>query len=82
MVMEHEHGQLWPVLDELESLLAEKISDGAGRLCRILLAQLASHNMKEERILYPQIDELLPAMGTDLLTGAEDPENWMCAAAG
>lgn len=85
MVMEHEHGQMWPVLDELESLLADGISDGAGLLCRGLLAQLASHNMKEERILYPQIDELLPAMGTDLpdlLAGAEAPGNWVCAAAG
>lgn len=34
MVMEYEHGKMWPVLDELESLLVEGISDGAALLCR------------------------------------------------
>lgn len=85
MVMVHEHGQMWPILDQLDDLLATGITDTAGLLCRDLLTQLASHNVKEEQILYPQADDLLPATDRDslsaLLTTADIPAGWVCQGA-
>ena len=82
MVMIHEHGQMWPILDTIEELLATGINDTTALLCRDLLTQLAAHNMKEEQILYPQADDLLPADDRDdltaLLTSAEMPAGWVC----
>jgi regulator of cell morphogenesis and NO signaling len=55
-------------------------------LCRGLLALLATHNMKEERILYPQVDELLAAGErddlVDLIATAQIPPGWICQRAG
>lgn len=61
MVMEHEHGQMWPLLDRLEQDVRAGNADAAGSLCRDLIGLLADHNRKEEQILYPQADALLSA---------------------
>lgn len=81
MVMVHEHGEMWTVLYQLEELLTADNIDTASLLCRGLLAQLATHNVKEERILYPQADDVLPAVERDglidLLATAEVPDGWV-----
>lgn len=81
MVMVHEHGLMWPLLDQLERLVADREFDLAAQLCRDLLEMLDSHNMKEERILYPQADTL-PQGDLDELAGlvsaAKLPAGWVC----
>ena len=82
MVMVHEHGQMWPILDVLEQQLIAGTTDTAGSVCRNLLDQLATHNTKEERILYPQVEDLLPAATltnlTTLLDSGQVPDDWIC----
>ena len=83
MVMVLEHGRMWPVLDELERLVADDEISAGAELCRNLLEQLTAHNMKEERILYPQAESTLPQADLDelseLLLTAELPAGWVCA---
>lgn len=83
MVMLIEHGKMWPVLDELERLLGDGEFAATAELCRNLLEQLAAHNLKEERILYPQAEDLLTAGDLDelneLLASAEMPSGWSCS---
>lgn len=85
MVMVHEHGQMWPVLDELERLVTDGESEATAQLYRELLEQLGSHNMKEERIIYPSADGMLPPGDLDKLNGllrtAEVPAGWVCGGA-
>lgn len=82
MVMVHEHGQMWPVLDELERLVTDGDSEATAQLCRELLEQLGSHNMKEERIVYPSADGMLPPGDLEelskLLRTSELPAGWVC----
>ncbi|OBG82148.1 hypothetical protein A5699_07125 [Mycobacterium sp. E802] len=83
MVMVHEHGLMWPLLDKLERLVVDdKDAASAAQVCRELLEQLNSHNMKEERILYPQADSTLPQGDLDelaeLFSVAALPEGWVC----
>ncbi|MDV3124116.1 hemerythrin domain-containing protein [Mycobacterium sp. 21AC1] len=81
MVMVHEHALMWPLLDQIERLVADRDFDNAAQQCRNLLEMLNSHNMKEERILYPQADTL-PQGDLDelaeLLSTAELPAGWVC----
>jgi iron-sulfur cluster repair protein YtfE (RIC family) len=83
LVMLREHGQMWPTLDTLDQLLEAKAPDTAlGNACRELLVQLQSHNPKEERILYPQLDVVLSAseLGRvrEFADSGELPEGWTC----
>lgn len=83
MVMLHEHGQMWELLDELDRLLAAQGADNALIApCRRLLVLLVHHNPKEERILYPQADPVLGAEEAQrlegLLTTAAVPAGWVC----
>lgn len=84
LVMLREHGQLWDSLNQIERELG---TDGSGlaELCRQLLIQLQHHNLKEERIIYPQADgALAPAEAAEcgiILRGGELPAGWVCAKA-
>ena len=83
MVMLREHAQMWQTLDTLEHLLAAHAPDVAlGHACGDLLVQLQSHNPKEERILYPQVDVLLSASELarvrTFLDSGELPDGWVC----
>ncbi len=85
-VMLREHGQLWQTMDALESYLDADGPDGAARtLCRQLVVQLVHHNPKEERILYPQADEVLTEAEAGrlraFLDSGELPGGWVCAKA-
>ncbi|OMC35133.1 hypothetical protein A5740_08450 [Mycobacterium sp. GA-1841] len=82
LVMVHEHGLMWPLLDKLERLVVDDEDAAAAQLCRDLLEQLNTHNMKEERILYPQADGTLAQGDLDelaeLFSAAAVPEGWFC----
>ena len=55
-VMLREHAQIWQTLESLERDMANGVSSDARQTCHQLLVQLQHHNMKEERILYPEAD--------------------------
>ena len=84
LVMLREHGEIWRTLDEIAAL--DLGSDEAARdRCTALLAQLAAHNAKEEPIIYPQGDAVLPDEAKQdlaaLIEGGAMPEGWVCAQA-
>jgi regulator of cell morphogenesis and NO signaling len=83
MVMLREHGQMWPVLDELDQQLHDDAGDDVlGTACRGLLDLLQSHNPKEEQILYPQVDGVLGPDATlrvhEFLEAGRLPAGWQC----
>lgn len=85
-VMLREHAQIWSTLDALDRALAgEAPADAAEPLCRQLLVQLQHHNVKEERVLYPQTDDALPAPTAagvaEFLAVGEVPAGWVCIRA-
>jgi hypothetical protein len=85
LVMLREHGALWRTLDQIAALDLGSDDGTARDQCTALLAQLAAHNAKEEPIIYPQGDALLPDdakqdLGTFVDSGAM-PAGWVCAQA-
>lgn len=82
-VMLREHGELWETMDAIDNLLADPASgaDVAGP-SRSLLAQLQSHNSKEEPILYAQADAVLPPEAAGRLSAFLEngtmPAGWVC----
>lgn len=79
-VMLREHAQIWALLDSLEN---ESDSDAASPArVRQLASHLLHHNLKEEKILYPRADEVLPAAEADRLRAFLDsgqlPAGWIC----
>lgn len=85
-VMLREHAQLWATLEELErALAADGAAPGVLHLCRQLLVQLQHHNLKEERILYPEADRILPPTATarlaEFLESGRLPDGWVCIKA-
>lgn len=84
LVMLREHAQLWATLDSVEREL--DAGTGPGRsLCRQLTVRLLHHNLKEERILYPRADDVLPAATAERLHAFLDrgdlPGGWVCTRA-
>ncbi|HXT91598.1 MAG TPA: hemerythrin domain-containing protein [Trebonia sp.] len=79
-VMLREHAQIWGLLDSLERDLDAAAASPA--LVRQLSSHLMHHNLKEEKVLYPRADELLPAATADrlrnFLDSGEMPEGWVC----
>ena len=81
-VILREHAQMWATLDTLE----RELHDGTGLiLCRQLTVRLLPHNLKEERILYPRADDVLPPAAAGRLRAflgpGELPEGWVCTKA-
>jgi regulator of cell morphogenesis and NO signaling len=86
LVMLREHGQLWDLLDLLdEELAARPGGETMTGLCKKLTVMLLHHNLKEEKVLYPQADELLPESAAERLrqfmAAGQLPEGWACARA-
>jgi regulator of cell morphogenesis and NO signaling len=81
-VMLREHAQMWATLDTLER---EPAPGTALVLCRQLTVRLLHHNLKEEKILYPRADDVLPPAAADrlraFLGSGELPEGWVCTKA-
>jgi iron-sulfur cluster repair protein YtfE (RIC family) len=61
-VMRGEHAQMRDLLRQMDAALAQKDADAFGGAAETLLVMMQQHNMKEENILYPMIDQ---AMGQD-----------------
>jgi iron-sulfur cluster repair protein YtfE (RIC family) len=83
VVMLRDHGQIWETLDAVEDEL--RAGGSALALCHQLAVQLQHHNLKEEKVLYPQTDALLTAsaaaeLRTFLMSG-ELPTGWVCQRA-
>jgi hypothetical protein len=57
-----EHAQMRDLLRQMDAALAQKDADAFGGAAETLLVMMQQHNMKEENILYPMIDQ---AMGQD-----------------
>ena len=85
-VMLREHAQIWRTLDGLE----REVGDGDGapaalQLCHRLLVELQHHNLKEERILYPETDHALTAEAAtrlaEFLESGSLPDGWVCVKA-
>lgn len=85
LVMLREHGEIWRILDAIESLDPAAAPDGVRDRCRELLDLLAAHNAKEEPIVYPRGDaELDDEQTAELRTFIESgrmPDGWVCAQA-
>lgn len=81
-VMLREHAQIWTTLESLERELAADATDDSLMLCHQLAVQLQHHNSKEERIVYPQADQVLTAPASEqlrkFLDSGELPEGWVC----
>ncbi|WP_353508912.1 hemerythrin domain-containing protein [Intrasporangium sp.] len=86
LVMLREHGQIWRTLQALELEVGPGPAAGTARdRCRSLLAQLASHNAKEEPIIYPQGDAVLSdrakAELREFIDNGRMPSDWVCEQA-
>lgn len=85
-VMLREHGQMWQSLDDIDREL-DAGSDGhaAWNLCHQLIAALTHHNMKEERIIYPQADgNVAPEAAAHLaafIASGQLPSGWVATKA-
>ncbi|NKZ07093.1 hemerythrin domain-containing protein [Actinomadura latina] len=82
LVMLREHGQMWAVLDALDG---EPDAGAAFTLCRRLTVQLLHHNLKEEKILYPELARVVPESRAERLRAfldtGEMPAGWVCLRA-
>jgi regulator of cell morphogenesis and NO signaling len=82
LVMLREHARIWAILE-----LLEHAPDTSAELalCKQLTSHLLHHNLKEERVLYPRADDILPAAAADRLRaflGSGDlPDGWVCLKA-
>ncbi len=81
-VMLREHAQIWATLDTLMRQLDCRDGTGtAAALVRQLTVQLQHHNLKEERILYPEVDEVVTGDATgrlrSFLDSGELPVEWV-----
>ena len=85
IVMLREHGQIWRTLEAIQILDPDGDREGTRERCGELVAQLASHNAKEEPIIYPQGDAVLTDEAKRDLRGFIDsgrmPLGWVCAQA-
>lgn len=82
--MYQEHGQMWPIIDELiHSIEPQKNYEPA--LCQQLFEILSQHNPKEEDAIYPPIDDFFhndfePVTLVDEIQQAVLPSQWQCKA--
>lgn len=85
-VMLREHAQIWQTLEAMEGAVSGRDdSQDVSHLCRQLLVQLQHHNMKEERILYPEAERALPSEAAsrleEFLEAGTLPDGWLCMKA-
>ena len=85
-VMLREHGEMWRTLDALSlEVRAEPAGPAVKELMRELEVRLQHHNMKEERILYPQGEDALGEADAQQLRGflvdGTMPHDWVCERA-
>ena len=82
LVMLREHAQIWAGLDALEREPTAGTAPATGRQVSV---QLLHHNLKEEKVLYPRADAVLPLAAAGRLRAFLDsgdlPEGWVCLRA-
>ncbi|QGF24708.1 hemerythrin domain-containing protein [Raineyella fluvialis] len=86
MVMEREHGEIWGLLDALDAEIADdSASTDVSKNLEALTTLLASHNAKEEPIVYPVTTTALSDFDAqvvkDFLASGTMPYGWTCAKA-
>lgn len=67
MVMRDEHGQMNGVLDAMSSAVASRDADTYLGYAETLLMLMRQHNIKEEQILYPMMDDVFGDEKTALI---------------
>jgi iron-sulfur cluster repair protein YtfE (RIC family) len=82
-VMRHEHRQIGQLLESIHDKVAAQNPD-SDQEEQSLVSMLGSHNMKEERVLYPSIDNVTSAeerekVFRDMETFPEDRYNVCCS---
>ena len=82
-VMRHEHRRIEEQLQAIDRNVSEENADDA-QPEQALLTLLASHNLKEERVLYPAIDQVTtPEECRDILRKLQEiPEDRCESSAG
>ena len=67
-VMRQEHQQMLSLLDELGGTIEQRNASGFRALAQTFTALMDGHSMKEERVLYPMCDRVLPDFDTGELS--------------
>lgn len=83
LVMIKEHGEIWNLMDQLQSEIADSAEKNVViSIARELLDLLDRHNSKEEPIIYPQVDLTMSESATaelnEFLAHGEMPAGWVC----
>ena len=65
-VMRMEHDQIRELMADAARAIDDQLADAAAGYLDTLLIMMQQHNMKEENILYPMIDEHLSASAAEL----------------
>jgi hemerythrin-like domain-containing protein len=70
--MRTEHEQLRAMLKSMQTALQERDMDGFLGASETLLILMQQHNMKEEQILYPMLDNMLSEVSDQLIVAMEN----------
>lgn len=65
MVMRGEHLQMREMLKSITAAIENQDMDDALGLCESLMIFMQQHNMKEEQVLYPMLNDALPKEETE-----------------
>jgi len=64
-VMRREHQEMLALLEEMAGLLEDRNANDFRTLAQAFAQIMNAHSMKEERVLYPMCDRLMPDFDTD-----------------
>lgn len=67
-MMRHEHQQMLALLDGIAATVAARDAAGFRLAAQSFTALMALHSAKEENVLYPMIDGVLPDLGGEKLS--------------
>ena len=68
-VMRMEHEQMRGLLNQMEKALEEGRLEDIGKISETLMILMQQHNLKEENILYPMMDQVLQEQRENLIKG-------------
>ena len=70
--MRVEHEQMQPILERMQASIGAKDAGGYKNASRALLDILVPHNLKEEQMMYPMLDQAMGADAQALLADAKE----------
>lgn len=73
-VMRNEHAQMRDVLKQLEQAVEKKNQDAYLSYSETLLILMQQHNLKEESVLYPMIDQSLSGNSQQIISRMTAPD--------